>query len=124
MKNTLSVIGFLAVLTGGFFACNGLGTDTVSNRKFDKTHEHLQKEIDSLKLMQVVISHNQDTMRNNQDTIRTNQSRIIQNQNTLFGNQDSLKKGQEIIYNHITKRAENPTKQDGKYFENLINFYK
>jgi len=123
MKTIFAITATLMMLLGGWLSCNNLDGG-VSEKKFDRTHDSLKKEIARLKANQKYLKKNQDTIRINQVQIKDNQKKIQSTQEILTANQDSIKRGQQAIYEHITKRSVNPQKSDGSYLENLIKFLK
>ncbi len=105
----LAVVGLISITTFAYMSCDDQAS--VSDKKFDDTHIKLQREVDKIKAAQIVIKKNQDTMRVNQSDIKDNQSQIKTDL-------DSLKKGQNVIFDHVT----NPNKNSKKEFKDLIRW--
>jgi len=79
------IITLILIIAGSVLAANTLPNCTgggVNSAQFIEKHEHLQKEIDSIKAELVDIKSSQKEMKQDLDT---------------------LKAGQKVIYNEVTK---------------------
>ena len=105
------IIGVIAVLIIGNSAWNFyLGTNSVTKDEFQDYRKEFSAEMDSLKC--------------NQDTLKAGQDYMTEDIKGLSIKTDSVISGQKAIYTHITKRFENPKRNDGNYLDNIIKFLK
>lgn len=97
MKNIVIVVLSILLLLGvvGFLSQLLQHSQQLTKQEFEERDAYLNKRIDSLKAMVLVLYKNQDTIKHDLDT---------------------LKQGQVIIYNEVKKVASK------SFFDNFINF--
>lgn len=88
MKNIVIVVLSILLLLGivGFLSQRLQHSQQLTKQEFEERDAYLNKRIDSLKAMVLVLYKNQDTIKHDLDT---------------------LKMGQEIIYNEVKKASDN-----------------